>query len=441
MVEDGLNARQSISIMGYYGARNTYHSKEAYDFPERITDDFFRMIAESGIKEIVYSPVDYATEPELVKKSLDFCQKYGMGYYVLDSRIAANHGKDANEIVCVEQVKEYLSEYSHHPAFRGVYLVDEPRTEYYLPGLDGMKDICRYRNMAHILQYELHVSCYINLFPIWNWATQKPYYERYVEEYCETLKPRVLMWDHYPYYPNRHCERLPVYFYNMNVIRKYANKYHIPFVPAIQAGSQWNDEKINFCSDLPYYPNEAQFQWNINTCMAFGAKGIFYFPIIQPEHFAYAGSKEEPAWDFRRNGIIGADGGQNQWWYYAKSMNRYLEEIGEVLSNSTHKGIIANGDNVLQDLELVDCVMEMEQCRELKSIDGQTILGLFDYNGKTLLYVVNYSTEDAQNITLQLNNTYHVRKVLHDQTLYEDEESVCLNMAAGEGALIIIEKI
>lgn len=428
-----------ISIMGYYGARNTYHSKELYDFPERINDEHFRLVAESGIKEIVYSDVDYATDPQLVRQSLDLCEKYGIGYYVLDSRVAGNYGRDENEDVCIEKLKQCLSEYLNHPAFRGVYLIDEPRTDYYLPGLEGRKDISRYGKLAQVLQYELNTTCYINMFPIWDLATQMEFYERYVAEYCETLRPTMLMWDHYPYYPNRHCERLPVYFYNMSLIRKYANQYQIPFIPAIQAGSQWNDEKTNFVSDVPYYPNEAQFQWNINTCLAFGAKGIFYFPLFQPEHFAYAGSKEEPAWDFRRNGIIGADGTPNQWWHYAKRMNQYIEELAHVLTNSTHRGILASGENVMLDLELTDCVLDIEQCKELESIDGQAIIGLFDYKGKTALYVVNYSETNSQNISLSFAKEYEMKIIRDSKCSMHKIKTMVLNMAAGEGVLLVIE--
>ena len=166
-------------------------------------------------------------------------------------------------------------------------------------------------------------------------------YERYVAEFCETLRPKVLMWDNYPF---SSTEGLDVYFYNMNLMREYAKRYDIPFWAFIQAGAQWNDEKKHFESETPYFPSKEQFDWNVNTSLAFGAKGIQYFPLIQPEHFAFAGTEEVPEWDFNRNGIIGANGQLNSWYYYAQEINAHIRVIDEVLMNSVHQGIIVTGE-------------------------------------------------------------------------------------------------
>ena len=112
------------------------------------------------------------------------------------------------------------------------------------------------------------------------------------------------------------------YFYNLSTYRANANEAGIPLWVFIQAGSQWNDANDRFDSVTPYYPNEKQFDWNINTSLAYGAKGIQYFPLIQPSWFAYAESTD---FDFERNGIIGAWGNKTQWFYYAKIFSPILQ--------------------------------------------------------------------------------------------------------------------
>lgn len=436
---DVIGGKDVMPIMGFYGPSLTYHKKEEYDFPNRITDEWFQAIAEAGIKIIAYSDLDYATHPELVMKSLELCEKYDMEYWVLDSNISSNMGKIGDEPVDVDALKKELAKFADHPAYGGIFLIDEPRTSYYLPGFEGQKDIARHQEIAHVLQYELGQNCYLNAFPIWDMETQGPVYEKYIAEYCETLRPKYLMWDHYPYYPNRECERLPVYFYNMDLIKRYAEKYEIPFIAAIQAGSQWNDEQIHFDSELPYYPNEAHFNWNINTCLAFGVQGIDYFPLVQVEHFAYAGTDDKPSWDFKRNGLIGAAGEKNQWWYYAKRINEHIQAIDEVLMNSVNKGIIIHGEQIQEDMKLTTCVIQSGQFKELVNVDGDALVGCFDYEGKTALYVLNYSIESQQNIALSFDKEHEVQIVQNAVTSSQRVQILELEMDAGEGVLLVIE--
>mgnify|MGYP003292606880 CR=1 FL=1 len=56
------------------------------------------------------------------------------------------------------------------------------------------------------------------------------------------------------------------YFWNMDLMRKYAQEKEIPFWVFIQAGSQWYVTAKD--SIKPYFPNEPQLHWNINTCLA-----------------------------------------------------------------------------------------------------------------------------------------------------------------------------
>ena len=308
-----------------------------------------------------------------------------------------------------------------------------------MPGYNGQKDIARHEEIAHVLQHELGLTCYINLFPLWDMETQGPVYEKYVAEYCETLQPKYVMWDHYPYYPNRECERIPVYFYNMDVARKYAKMYDVPLFTAIQAGSQWNDATGHFESELPYFPDEAHFDWNINTCLAFGVQGITYFPLIQVEHYAYAGTDEEPTWDFRRNGLIGADGEKNQWWYYAKRIHEHIRAIDEVLMNSVNKGIIIHGEQMQEDMKLTTCVIQSGKFEELVNVDGEALVGCFNYQGKTALYVVNYSTSSKQNIALSFDKEYEIQIIQNAVTSSQKVEKLELEMDAGEGILLVVE--
>ncbi len=419
-----------MPIVGFFGP---YRSTDDEYVHNSLEESYFRALAEAGVKVIMYSLVDYAETPELVMQSLDWCEKYGMKYFVFDSNIYGNVGNDE---ITAEEIAGYLKKYSDHPAFAGVYAVDEPWTTYYPVESESVtKPIEKYTRVTEVL-HELGVLFMAAPLCVWNLDKVKANYERYVAEYCDSLKPLYLCWSNYPFSTN---EGMHVYFYNMNIMREHAKRLGIPCWANIQAGAQWNDDKKYFDSELPYYPNEAQFNWNINTCLAFGMQGIDYFPLIQPEHFAWAGTKEEPKRDYRRNGLIGGRGEKNQWWFYAQRIHKHIAAIDEVLMNCVHEGIIATGKTAEKDMRLVSCMMESEQYRELISVSGDAMVGCFDYNGKTALYIVNYSMECAQYISLKFSGNQKIKVIQKAQISHVNTDNLELDMVAGEGVLLVIE--
>lgn len=431
-----IGGKDVMPLQGFYGPYAAYRSADGNVLPDYFDEKYFKLIAEAGINVINYSDASYTNVPEQIEKALDLCEKYGMGYYVLDNRVSTNDGKPGEQTVNAALLGEYIADYSDHPAFCGVFLIDEPRTGYYMPGNEGQKDISRHGELAKTLQYDLGLMCYINAFPLIAGQQSTEPYEKYIAEYCDTMKPKYLMWDHYPFYPKQDADDLDEYFYNMSLAREHAQKNEIPFWAAIQAGSQWNDEHINFDSKVPYFPDESHFNWNVNTCLAFGVQGLTYFPLIQPEHFAWA---ESTPYDTQRNGVIGIFGNKTQWYYYIQNINRHIAVIDEVLMNSVNKGVIINGEQAEKDMELTNCVIETGKFQELMSVSGDAMVGCFNYNGKTALYVVNYSTKYAQHITLNLNDTHEIEKVQNAKTSHVKAKELTLDMAAGEGVLLVIK--
>ena len=429
-----VGEKDLMPIGGFYGPHPLFDKDYEDVIGDLYKEEIFEMIAEAGIQFTVYSHTDYKESPELVKRCLDLGAKYGVGMYVLDSNVRQQAER---EQVNVEQLKRDIEQYSTHPAFCGIYVVDEPGASY-LSYSHKANPISKYGQLANVLQYELGYNCYMNMLAAWKLDQNREDYERYVDEFCETLKPKVLVWDKYPFWTIRiDREKLREFFYTLNHNRERAKKEGIPFWGYVQAGSQFNDEKKRFES-AQYFPNEAQLQWVVNTYLAFGAQGILYFPLIQPEHFAYAGTDEEPAWDFKRNGIIGADGNKTQWFDYAKTMNEHIREIDEVLMNAENKGVILTSEQAKQDMEYVNCTIESGGFNELLSVSGEAVVGCFEYGTKTALYVVNYDMEHAQNITLSFKNSNDIRIVRNAKTYHINTQEIILNMNPGQGVLLVI---
>ena len=426
-----IGGKDVMPIAGYIGPYQHAYSSDGIVFPDYISDEYYQMIADAGINIIGSSFTEYSGSPDIVKKSLELSAKYGLGMFVTDGNVT---GKiEQNEVTAEEVAKEIIN-YSDYEAFCGMHLVDEPQATYYLIG-DGTRLLGKYGQLADVLHNELDIITYCNAFPIMEFSKNQENYERYIQEFCDTLQPKMLCWDYYPFDEYREG-KMEIYFYNMDLIRRTAEERDIPFWAFIQAGSQWNDNWQELPSKTPYWPNQFQFNWNVNTCLAFGAQGIQYFPLIQPYQFTLA---ENGSWDFERNALLGAMGNKNQWYYYAQEINKHIAAIDEVLMNSVNKGVIVSGEQAKADMSLATCEIKEGTFNQLKSVSGDTMVGCFNYQGKTALYVVNYDMEYAQKITLTFNGSQNVKMIQNAKTSYVKGKALTLDMAAGEGILLVLE--
>lgn len=425
-----IGGKDVMPITGYIGPYVHAYSSDGNVFPDYITDEYYEMIADSGVNLIVYSFTDYSGSPEAVTKNLELAEKYGIGMFVTDNNVL---GKTEQDDVTAEEVAEQIVKYSDYESFSGLYMVDEPQATYYSMG-DGSRLLQKYEKLADVIHNDLDMLTYCNLLPITDFSQYKEEYERYVEDFCEILQPKVLMWDYYPFDKYREGD-MQIYFYNMNLIREKAMERGIPFWAYIQAGSQWNDAWEQYEYETPYFPNEFQFNWNVNTSLAMGAQGIQYFPLMQPYQFTLAAD----GWNFEINGLIGAMGNKNQWYYYAQNINKHIAAMDEVLMNSVNKGVIVTGEQAKSDMLYTSCVIEEGTFHQLQSVSGETMVGCFNYNGKTALYVVNYNFEKAQKITLGFDGEQNVRMIQNAETSYVKGKNLTLDMAAGEGILLVLE--
>lgn len=288
-----------------------------------------------------------------------------------------------------------------------------------------------------VLNKEMGLFTYTNAHPSGTGFLLGIYYEQYINDFYDKLQPKYLMFDRYPF-DSEQEGYMDRFFYDLSIVRKVAKEKNIPFWTFVQAGSQWNNSGGRFDSN-GYYPSEGEFDWNVNICLAFGAKGINYFPLIQPYEFAYA---QSTAFDFERNGLFGAWGNKNRWYYYAQDMSKQIRAVDEVLMYSESQGVLACCNQAVTDMNLAknnNVLLEGKAWRELKNVQGEAMVGCFDYQGKTALYVVNYSTDSSQSIQLEFTDTYDVTVIQNAKTQKLQNSVMTLNMLPGEGALLIFE--
>lgn len=410
---DFLGGKDVMPISGYYGPTPQNFSVNGNNVYDSISDECMENLSEAGINHISNCPWHFDDAIEYADKLLQLGEKYGIGITI---------NCDLSLLETKEMADDTLSRYTDYDSMCGVFVIDEPSSATYFASPDRQisKFVPYFQNL-HALGY----FTYCNLFPLYD-ADQRDVYDDYLEEYMTTCKPPVLMYDHYVFDSRNYVN----YFYNMSVIREKAEKYGVPFWSFIGAGTDWFNGKV---MDKP---TESEFLWNINTCLAYGAKGIQYYPLIQNE----GDIQTEPYEDgISRIGLIGSYGGKTRFWHYAKRANEQIAAVDEVLMNSVNKGVLLTCKQAQADLKDANYVIDGNSWRELVNVVGETMIGCFNYNGKSAYYVVNYNMEYAQNIVLDFADSYKLTVIQNAETSYVETDSLTLDMLAGEGVLIVVE--
>lgn len=427
---DIIGGKDVMPIAGIGGRSQEEYSFDGQSLPDFNTDEMFQKLADCGINLLNCYHQDYDIYPDRVFKALELGEKYNIGVFVWDGLIYDYIYYDHTKPLTLQQLDERFRAYADYPAFSGVYVVDEPGNLNYWHTLDGWSDIERYVPLFQNLK-ELGVCGFGNLFP--NYLKDKiPEYHEYVQEWCETCEPMYLSFDHYVFDAGRENS---LYFQNLDIIRKYAEKYEIPFWSVAQAGGQWNDEMNRYDSG-ELYPTEGQMHWNVNTSLAYGAKGIQYWPLLQSYYMAWAESTEM---DYQRNGIFGANNNKTIWWHYAQKVNQQIAAVDEVLMNSVNKGVIVSGEQAIKETQGLEYIMDGTSWREIKNVKGDAMIGCYNYQGQSAFYVVNYDCEYAQKITLDLHGTYKLTVVQDTKESKVETNKLTLDMKAGEGVLVVVE--
>lgn len=422
---DFIGGKDVMPISSYYTMHSQRYSYEGNDFPDLLDEKYFEMAADIGINVLGKSQYSrWESEKEDVIRILELGAKYGMGVVVNDNRVLSVDQS-------LQYIDECIKEYSGYPAYCGNYVVDEPN----YPGVRAAEDrqLSEYTPIFNNLA-QLGIQAYGNLYNKLKSGSAESF-KSYIKDYVEQGNVKFLGFDKYPFDVGDNYDDSESWFENLKIFREASEEYGLPYWVFIQAGAQWNDAKKRFDSD-GYFPSRGAFNWMIGTSLAYGAKGIQYFTLVQPEWFAYA---ESEPYDFQRNGMIGAFGNKNRWYYYAKDMNAQIAAVDEVLMNSVHKGVIATSKLAKSHIGDSAYLLKGTSWRELKDVDGDVMIGCFNYNGKTALYVVNYDIEYAQYIHLDFQDNYKVRVVQDAETKRISAKGVDLTLSAGNAALIVFE--
>ncbi len=466
VVEDAANV---MPIVGFKGPSSpltvTATNEKTYSSQNMVTADIYDKIAGLGINLITgYDDVYTDNNKEVIEKQLSLAEERNLAVLVSEGRLAGNVTPSSEELqACLDSYKNYKS-------FAGFDIVDEPKNGSYPNNSSG-----NYTNTPLISDWSAlgkkvnqhgDLTGYVNLFPYWSTLGTTDTYKNYLTEYIEAFQPKYLSYDYYVF--SRIDESgvgediaYDEQMKNLTMLREAAKTNNIPFWSFVQAGSNWNDDIEIMYGTSNNTPNKGEFNWQANIALAFGAKGISYFPLIQPHYFAltrgglFGLSTSTIKMDYDRNGLIAADGSTTIWYDYAVEMNKQIASIDDVLMNATNKGLVVSGGTAASHINSgLDAL-----CAEPLVISGYeeftgvsttgtsagAAVGCFDYKGKTALYVVNYDMASSQTITLTFNKdvSVEVRQLqngaANTATFNTSSKKMSVTLGAGEGALVVLK--
>ena len=462
---DYLGGDNVMPIAAYYGP----YSLGDNDY---LTDDVFELLQKSGVNMITHSAnvCDGGVGTKtLVRKMLELADKYGIGYLIDDTRLNTNvdisnntllNGATEttkNEVVSTANIANYLGDYSYYNSFLGTHITDEP-FGVYKEGAE-YKYLGFYEDIAKKLNGYSNMNGFINLLGSSHTTKNGKDYEAFVEEFIEDCDPQVLSFDVYPFFENAEAadangvdynvDNMKTYFESLSVMRMASVNKNLPFWSYVQAGGDYRTESgnDNAETDESLLPTQAETLWNVNTSLAFGAKGIEWFPAVQPSYFSLDSSNtENGGYDYDRNGLIGADANDTPFYAYAQKANAQIAAVDEVLMKATSKGVIATEGYAKTYTEKAT-MSTVEATEHVTLVDSANdlwgaLIGCFDYRDTEAYYIVNFDTTAEQKITLTLDGKYDYRLIQNAISTYattNEDNQIVLQIPAGEAVLVVLE--
>ena len=418
--------------IGGFMAPTAQYTGNGYALPSLITDEVFGYLKECGINNVIDTKIDVSKNAELAETVLTLADKYEISWFMQSTSV--HDLKRAGTGTVLADAANLAAELKRladaHPYYAGLYGMDEPSNDLYPYIKNSWDTVKEARNLLGAGYEDL--SIYYNLYPPCpqigkdeNGRTID--YQTYLDGYVET-GAEYLQFDMYPIYGEEGTTT--TWFSLLGQINNTVKKANIPWVGYIQCGGYFYDNNVGTEHRIC---NENELNWDVNTMLAFGAKGVSYFPCMFPPEWSAIPNELAQA-----NSLIDKYGNKTPYWYYAKKINTQIAAIDHVLMNSAHMGVILSGKGEGFYGEGDDCFSSF---RQLLSVSGDpALVGCFDYKGGTALYVVNNTFDEHRGeITLSFDRAYEYEVIQRGVTGSITAQEFVLTLEAGEGALVVLK--
>lgn len=422
----GVDA-DDMPIGGFFGPCDDY-AGNGYKLPSLITDDVFKKLADCGLNYM--TDFKNAVNGAYYEEVLALADKYGISMYIPYKEIMNLDSVNTVNVATAEEMATALAPLLQYKRFAGLYGRDEPSANLY-PYIK--QAVSNYKEaMTTLGESATAVGVYLNLFPQVSGTTlsgdpNSPItYEQYLNGFFD-CDPFCVMFDMYP-----------IVGLENTVSGNWLNYLGMMNNKSKEQGLAWQGYAQtggNF-ADVPgahRVANKNELFYDVNTMLAFGAKGISYFPACFPTSYVM----DTPEDEINDNSLINKYGSTTPRYYYAQEINANIKVMSPYLMNSAHMGVILNGDGV--------CAYsgsdKLNAFRQLKGVSGDpSLIGCFDYKGGTALLVVNNTLDVHRGeIKLSFDDNYEYTVIQRGTDNNVIAETFTLTLEAGECALVVVK--
>lgn len=422
----GISAN-NMPIGGFFAPSNNYIGN-GYKLPSLITDEIYKKISDCGVNYLIDFQNDFSGA--YFEEALGFAEKYSISTYFSYKNIVSLQNINTIKVSTPEEIATALEPLLQYKHFAGLYGRDEPSANYY-PYIK--QAVSNFRQAQTILgENAKDLGVYINLFPQSS-GTQLSGDEDHPISYDEYLDgffgcdPFFVMFDMYPIAGLENTVNGNWLKY-LGMMNQRSKDNGLAWQGFAQAGGNFFD-----VPGQHRVANKNEMFYDVNTMLAFGAKGINYFPCCFPTSYVQLAPEDQ----INDNSLLNKYGSTTPQYYYAQEINANIKAMSPYLMNSAHIGVILNGDGVCTYMGND----KMENFRQLKGVSGDpSLIGCFDYNGGTALLVINNTLDQHRGeITLSFDNNYEYTLIQRATTNTVIAEKFTLTLEAGECALVVIK--
>ena len=423
----GLDANE-MPIGGFIGPTD-YYTGNGYGLPSLITDKVFASLNECGLNFITDTKIDLTTQAEKAETVLNLADKYGISWFMPHTSIFNISRTGSGSVIAgANELGAELKRLADaHPRFAGLYGMDEPSNVAYADIKTSWDTFKEARTIAGNAYSDL--SVYYNLYPPCpNIGTDENGktigYQEYLDGYVAT-GAEYMMFDSYPFV-GMEGEVAGSWLNLLGQINRTSKAGNMPWVGYIQCGGHYDLHEGHRVI------NENELNYDVQTMLALGAKGVSYFPGVMPPEWSAL-----PEEDSQDNSLIDKYGNKTPYWFYAQKINKQIKAVDEVLMNSAHVGVILAGKGACA----YSGTDKVDTFRQLTAVAGDpALIGCFDYKGGTALYVVNNSLEIHRGeIRLTFDREYEYEVIQRGVSCPIVTNEFTLTLEAGEGALVVIK--
>lgn len=387
----------------------------------------FHYLKEAGLNYLEDNNMSFGgVTYENAKRSLALAEEAGIMYFMPAYDVIKMDG----EILASEaEIKAKLEEMYQYDSFGGLYFRDEPYSHMF-PHIQ--KCLETYNKVKEELGYN-DLNVFLNAFPSVGGNQLSGGTDKDItwEEYLRGLSAtgvEYISFDMYPIMGLFGNKVSSSWFTALGTINRIAIEEGKPWIGCVQVGGG----STSYGTIEARVTTEGEMKWDVNTMLAFGAKGITYYIGVSPTYFA---NTEEA--QISCHSLINVYGEKTPLWYYAKEINEHIKAMDHILMNCDYQGVIITGESPV--VHYGKDLIKSNSFRDLNGVTGNAMVGCFDYNGKTALYVVNNSITQEGQITLSFEYKNNFEVIQDAVSRKESGDSLTLDLGIGEAALVVLE--